>query len=324
MCIIHKGLSGFRVLSPASIFVGDLIGLKPGIPYEIIHEPLYTKLMKNIQVLILIFLITQTATILAQKCDSIQEYDLRKEFSKSYFEDWNNKQSHTQLLNETFIELEKIILTLQPYPYKNKIYINDHEVVFRMIDEDGSILSDEDIESQCNSICDPPIDITDSLKYIFYDSSIRLLLVDSLNMKWRRCDFKEVIFKPKLKGKILYIDESNRSMFERLKKCMIKDNPNALGRVYDKVFGSGWYMHYKKNAPFNRHMQELISELCLNYYYNDGGITPINPIKQIVFTNDLKEALVSVTQNESKYFYIKINDKWVLNNERYHHIDNGP
>ncbi len=36
MCIIHKGLSGFGTLSPASILGDNLIGLKPAIPYEII------------------------------------------------------------------------------------------------------------------------------------------------------------------------------------------------------------------------------------------------------------------------------------------------
>lgn len=40
MCIIHKGLRGFRALSPASILGGNLTGLKPEIPYEIIHSPL--------------------------------------------------------------------------------------------------------------------------------------------------------------------------------------------------------------------------------------------------------------------------------------------
>jgi len=33
MCIIHKGFSGFRAISPALISGGVLIGLKPAIPY---------------------------------------------------------------------------------------------------------------------------------------------------------------------------------------------------------------------------------------------------------------------------------------------------
>jgi hypothetical protein len=37
MCIIHKGFRGFRTLSPALILGGILIGMKPAIPYEIIH-----------------------------------------------------------------------------------------------------------------------------------------------------------------------------------------------------------------------------------------------------------------------------------------------
>ncbi len=40
MCIIHKGFRGFRAISPASISGGNLIGLKPAIPYEIIHSTL--------------------------------------------------------------------------------------------------------------------------------------------------------------------------------------------------------------------------------------------------------------------------------------------
>jgi hypothetical protein len=44
MCIIHKGFSGFRALSPASFLVGKLIGLNPAIPYVIIHSPLYASL----------------------------------------------------------------------------------------------------------------------------------------------------------------------------------------------------------------------------------------------------------------------------------------
>ncbi len=40
MCIIHKGSRGFRALSHASIFGGNLIGLKTEIPYEIIHSTL--------------------------------------------------------------------------------------------------------------------------------------------------------------------------------------------------------------------------------------------------------------------------------------------
>jgi hypothetical protein len=37
MCIIHKGFRGFRAVSPALILGCKLIGLKPEIPYEIIH-----------------------------------------------------------------------------------------------------------------------------------------------------------------------------------------------------------------------------------------------------------------------------------------------
>ena len=39
MCIIHKGFRGIRAVLPASILGGNLIGLKPAIPYEIIRVP---------------------------------------------------------------------------------------------------------------------------------------------------------------------------------------------------------------------------------------------------------------------------------------------
>lgn len=47
MCIIHKGFRGFRAVSPASILGGNLIGLKPAIPYEIIHSTLCGILKKE-------------------------------------------------------------------------------------------------------------------------------------------------------------------------------------------------------------------------------------------------------------------------------------
>ena len=40
MCIILKGFRGFRAVLLASKLGGNLIGLKPAIPYEIIHSPL--------------------------------------------------------------------------------------------------------------------------------------------------------------------------------------------------------------------------------------------------------------------------------------------
>jgi hypothetical protein len=38
--IANKGFRDFRKVSPASSLDGNLIGLKPAIPYEIIHLPL--------------------------------------------------------------------------------------------------------------------------------------------------------------------------------------------------------------------------------------------------------------------------------------------
>jgi hypothetical protein len=47
MCIVHKGFRGFRAVSPASILGGNLIGLKPAIPYDTIHSTLCTSCTKT-------------------------------------------------------------------------------------------------------------------------------------------------------------------------------------------------------------------------------------------------------------------------------------
>ncbi len=41
MCIVHKGFRGFRSISPAFIWRGNLKGLKPAIPYDTIHSTLW-------------------------------------------------------------------------------------------------------------------------------------------------------------------------------------------------------------------------------------------------------------------------------------------
>jgi hypothetical protein len=51
MCVIHKGFRVFRAVSPASFFSGNLISLKPAIPYEIIHRT--SDCAKTIQVFLL-------------------------------------------------------------------------------------------------------------------------------------------------------------------------------------------------------------------------------------------------------------------------------
>ena len=47
MCIVHKGFRGFRAVSPASILGGNLIDLKPAIPYDTIHSTLCASLKKK-------------------------------------------------------------------------------------------------------------------------------------------------------------------------------------------------------------------------------------------------------------------------------------
>lgn len=46
MCIIHKGFRGKQAVSTASILGGKLIGLKPAIPYEMIHSSLSSEIDK--------------------------------------------------------------------------------------------------------------------------------------------------------------------------------------------------------------------------------------------------------------------------------------
>lgn len=57
MCIVHKGFRGKRALSSASILGGNLIGLKPAIPYDTIHSTFgairkKNKLVKKITILL--------------------------------------------------------------------------------------------------------------------------------------------------------------------------------------------------------------------------------------------------------------------------------
>ncbi len=49
MCIVHKGFRGFRAASPASILGGNLIGLKPEIPYDTRHSTLATTIKTTVR-----------------------------------------------------------------------------------------------------------------------------------------------------------------------------------------------------------------------------------------------------------------------------------
>jgi len=58
MCIIHKGIRGFRAVSPALNLGGKLIGLKSAIHYEIIHSTLAiiktnTNMLSKLHILLL-------------------------------------------------------------------------------------------------------------------------------------------------------------------------------------------------------------------------------------------------------------------------------
>jgi hypothetical protein len=61
MCIVHKGFRGFRAVSLASILGGNLIGLKPVIPYDTIHLTL-PHILKKMQKLTIILLIILFST----------------------------------------------------------------------------------------------------------------------------------------------------------------------------------------------------------------------------------------------------------------------
>jgi hypothetical protein len=90
MCIIHKGFRGFRALSPASILGGKLTGLKPAIPYEIIHETLRVILLDaNMKRLFLIGLV-----ITFFSCQNETRNELDKEI---------------EVINDIFLQLPQYI-----------------------------------------------------------------------------------------------------------------------------------------------------------------------------------------------------------------------
>lgn len=253
--------------------------------------------------------------LLAQN-GSKEHIDYRKEFPKSFFEDWHNKSKGTPLSNDTLIAIKEIIDIIQPYPYKNRNHSTDCIDIWTKMDKNGVPLTGQQIIEECNTLSKPVRKIADSLKFIFYDSRLKIKILDSIN-QYSPTYYKEIIFKPELKGKILYIDNSNSATFDKIVRCIRDDNPNTLGRVENTRLENGgkdWYGYYHRNAPFNRHMQELISRKCLNYSYPEGELGTIDPIRNIDLTKDLKEAVVY--QKPYEYhpqfvFLKKVNGKWI-------------
>ncbi|MGQ1908389.1 hypothetical protein ACT3CE_01240 [Marinifilum sp. RC60d5] len=186
------------------------------------------------------------------------------------------------------------------------------------MDKNGIALTEEQILKECNRISDPVAKIADSLKFLFYDSRLKIKIVDSINSCSFSVNFKEIIFKPKLKGKILFIDHNNSTIFDSIVKAIRNDNSNALGRVENHI--GVWYRYYHWNAPFNRHMQKLISNKCLNYSYDYGEFAPIDPIRTITLNKELTKA--RVIQKPYEYtpeivYLRKLDGKWkVLQNNK--------
>ncbi|WP_321280305.1 hypothetical protein [Marinifilum fragile] len=238
--------------------------------------------------------------------------DYRRIYSKLFFEEWHTNSEFTPLSNDTLKTLQEIIEILQPYPYKNRNEASDHVEIHTKLDENGVALTEEQILEECNQLSNPVREIADSLKFLFYDSRLTIIFVDSISqpMSGRH---RKIIFKPQLRGKVLFIDNKNSHVFDSILRAIRIDNPNAAGQV-ENIRGI-WYGYYHWNAPFNRHMQELISNKCLNYSYDYGELTPIDPIRTITLTKDLSEAIVFQKPYEYSPQMVrlkKICGKWVI------------
>ncbi|MGZ2368534.1 hypothetical protein ACXR6G_01950 [Ancylomarina sp. YFZ004] len=254
--------------------------------------------------------------LLAQN-ESKEHIDYRKDFPKSFFEEWHKKSKCTPLSNDTLIALKEIIDIIQPYPYKNRNHCTDVEVIWTKMDKNGIELTYQQIIEECNTLSKPVRKIADTLKFIFYDSRLKIYMVDSINQH-SYTYYKEIIFKPELKGKILYIDNKNRASYDKIVKGIRDDNSNALGHAENSRLENGgkdWYGGYHWNAPFNRHMQELISRKCLNYSRTEGELGTIDPIRNITLTKDLNEAVVYQKPYEYNPQFVllkKVNGEWQI------------
>lgn len=273
--------------------------------------------LKSALIIYLTYFVFISFTTHAQN-ETKQNIDYRQIYYKSFFEEWHKNSKFTPLSNDTLKTIQEIIEILQPYPYKNRNEGSDHVEIFTKMDRNGVALTKEQIVEQCNRLSDPVKEIADSLKFLFYDSRLKIKIVESINPQSFSVNFKEIIFKPKLKGKILFIDHNNSNVFDNIVRAIRDDNSNALGRVENHI--GVWYRHYHWNAPFNRHMQELISNKCLNYSYDCGELAPIDPIRTITLNKDLTKALVF----QKPYEYIleivymrKHDEKWeILENNK--------
>lgn len=267
------------------------------------------------KIILLIYLFIGSWGLIAQN-ESKEHIDYRKVFSNSFLEDWHDKQKCTPLSNDTLVAIQEIIDLIQPYPYTNRNYCTDVEDIWTKMDENGVPLTEQQILAECNKLSQPARKIADSLKYLFYDSRLNINMVDSIDA--RSGFHREIIFKPELKGKVIYIDNDNSDIFDKIVRGIRDDNPNALGRVENTRLENGgkdWYGGYHWNAPFNRHMQELISSKCLDYDFLEGELGTIDPIDIITLTKDLKEAQVAQRPyhfNPQFVFLKKVNAKWKI------------
>ena len=250
-----------------------------------------------------------------------QEKDYRKIYTKKYFEEWYQKSDLTILENDTLKALQEIVDLVQKSYVERKASLHDDDVTFHLnTDSLGRVTKERLIEMYGEK------NATDKKeeyrKYLFYNAALPFGIFDSVISNYIRRDLPVIYFKPAIeqfKGKVIYIDSLDQERFKKLGRDLNTENDNAMGYYYFKGFTSrSWYSYYLEYAtPFNQHIQSIIHSECLDYsgtVYVD--LRPVNTIKSIVLTKDLKEAAVEIEPTWSIYYYIKENGKWIMNKNR--------
>lgn len=254
-----------------------------------------------------------------------QEKDHRKVYTKEYFENWYQNSNLTILENDTLREIQKILDQTYQAPDHRSYQDQEHRII--ELDSNSNEINREQVERLLNKRYgkrDCINKISESEKYVFYNSYLKFLVVDSLDWKWDRNKIKTIHFNPilaKIEGKLIYIDSTNINQYHDLYNALNMENDNAIGYSYDsKMYPMDmkiWSSYYLENAPFNRHIQNIISADCLNYNPSVYmQLISINRVKTIILTRNFKEALITVNPCGSRYFYIKKEGKWIINKKR--------
>lgn len=252
-----------------------------------------------------------------------QEKDYRKVYTKEYFENWYQNSNLTILENDTLKELQKIIDAVQKSCVEGKA--SHHDIVVTIeLDSLGNEITKEQIKvisEKRYGINNNVKELSDSEKYLFYNAELKFLIVDSVKY-YSSKDFKTIYFKPlieQFKGKVIYIDSCYKEKFKNLNIALNKDNDDALGCYYDDQLHKSKkrYSYYLEYAPFNKYIQSMIHEECLDYSGTTFVILrPVNTIKSIALDKDFAEAAIQIEPSGSVCYYIKKEEKWIINKKR--------